>query len=169
MASKKPVKKTLAKKTAKKTVEKKSVKPKESVKAPKGGVKAPKKGRHLKPVDDDALDERDDILRNEEEVEEVPDEAELSKASDAAEREASRLDLEEVAKQADRLENRQPSDVDGTEGVSKEDQLALAGVVPPSRPTTVNSDEYDPESVDAMADFKARSVLETALQIKGVL
>ena len=63
MASKKPVKKTLAKKTAKKTVEKKSVKPKESVKAPKGGVKTPKKARHLKPVDD-ALDEGDDILRN---------------------------------------------------------------------------------------------------------
>ena len=38
-------------------------------------------------------------------------------------------------------------------------ELALAGVVPPSsRPTTANSDEYDPESVDATADFKARSV-----------
>ena len=70
------------------------------------------------------------------------------------------MDLEEVAKQADRQENRQGAEGDGTEGVATEEQLALAGVVPPSsRPTTANSDEYDPESVDAVADFKARSVL----------
>ena len=74
MASKKPVKKNLAKKTAKKTVETRSVKPKKSVKAPKGGVKTPKKARLLKPIDD-ALDEGEDVLRNEEEGEEVPDEA----------------------------------------------------------------------------------------------
>ena len=161
MASKKPVKKPLGKKTAKsaakKTVEKKSVKSTASVKASKGS-KMPKKPRRPESIDEE-LDDDDVLLNAEGETEEVPDEAELSKDSDAAEREASRLDLEEVAKQADRFENRQPAEGDGSDGVSKEDQLALEGVVPPSRPTTANSDEYDPESVDAMADFKARSVL----------
>ena len=94
------------------------------------------------------------------------DEIEVSsdEDADAAEREASSLDLEEVAKQADLQENRSSVDADGEDGEGEdaptEEQLAaLAGVTPPSRPTTSNSDEYDPESADAMAAFKGRSVL----------
>ena len=156
MASKKPAKKPLKKETAKKTVKKAAAKKPAKVQK---AEKPSKKPRRAKPVDDE-LEEDEVVLGDAGEGEEAPDEDELSsKDSDAAEREASRLDLEEVAKQADRLENRQPSDGDGADGVSKEDQLALEGVVPPPRPTTANSDEYDPESVDAMADFKARSVL----------
>ena len=153
MASKKPVKKSAKKEPAKKAAKK-------PVKVQKA-AKASKKSRRAKPVADEVdLGADEDVELSSIDTEDVPSEAELSdKDSDAAEREARRLDLEEVAKQADRFENRQPSDGDGTDGVSKEDQLALEGVVPPSRPTTANSDEYDPESVDAMADFKARSVL----------
>ena len=151
MASKKPVKKHLKKETAKKAA-KKDAKPAQAQKA----VRPSKNPRHSK-LEDEELEEV--AIPDVAEGEEAPDEAELSKDSDADEREASRLDLEEVAKQADRFENRQPSDGDVADGVSKEDQLALEGVVPPARPTTANSDEYDPESVDAMADFKARSVL----------
>ena len=174
MASKKPIKKSAGKKAQKpvaKAAKKlakpaaKAVKP-TSKPAKKSGKKkskdaVPKKQERLSRFADD-----EDIQELEEELDEVgsddeaPDEAALAKGADVAEREASRLDLEEVAKQADRQENRQGAEGDGTEGVATEEQLALAGVVPPSsRPTTANSDEYDPESVDAMADFKARSVL----------
>ncbi len=93
-----------------------------------------------------------------------PEVVELSddEDADAVEREASGLDLEEIAKQADRQENSSAADGEGEgEGeVSSAEQLAaLAGVAPAATPTMSNSDEYDPESVDVMADFKGRSVL----------
>ena len=142
---------------------------KSPVKATKSTQKPSKKIKDVVPkkqerrsrfVDDDDIQELEEELEEVGSDDEAPDEATLAKGADAAEREASRLDLEEVAKQADRQENRQGAEGDGAEGVATEEQLALAGVVPPSsRPTTANSDEYDPESVDAVADFKARSVL----------
>ena len=84
------------------------------------------------------------------------EEALLDEGMEAEEREASRLDLEEVAKQADRIENQQSSDGDGE---AKEEQLPIEGVVPAAVPAMANSDEYDPESVDMMSEFKGRSVL----------
>ena len=170
------VKKTAKKKAVKKPAKKagagrakvagssKSVKsaPKGKKSATKGKVGRPSKKDKEKTVRAEVEDDeiQDDVVLAEVAEEEVPDEATLAKNADAAEREASRLDLEEVAKQAERFENRQPSDGDVGDGVSKEEQLAaLEGVVPPSRPTTANSDEYDPDSVEAIADFKARSVL----------
>ena len=185
MASKKPVKENVAKMAVKskakaaKPAAKKAVKPaaKGETKAAKGAKNASKSakssirektfakaGKGLKSSKKSTARYEDDEEIDEEfagvgEEDESPDEETLAKEADADEREASRLDLEEVAKQADRQENRQPSDGDMADGVATEEQLALAGVLPPTNPTATNSDEYDPESVDAVADFKARSVL----------
>ncbi len=100
----------------------------------------------------------------------APDDAALlAEEDDAAEREASRLDLEELAKQADRQESRLASDADGDgdlggEADNSADQLAeaLAGVIPPSVPSASNSDEFDPDSADSISAFKGRSVLGRA-------
>ena len=150
MASKKIAKTATKKESAKKAA-------RVSKKAEKAGMGevSPKKSRRVK-IDED---EGDDILSAMSDNEKSLDEVILDEGMEAEEREASRLDLEEVAKQADRIENQPPSDGDGVEGDSKEDQLALEGVVPAAGPITANSDEYDPESVDVMSDFKGRSVL----------
>ena len=155
MALKKPAKKKAVEKTsAKKPAAKKPGRPRKVSQE----AKTSKRSRRGRPAADEFEDNSYDFSESEDRrEEEAPDESELSsKESAAAEREASRLDLEEIAKQADRYENRQNDD---DTGPSKEDQLALEGLVPPARPTTANSDEYDPDSVEAIADFKARSVL----------
>lgn len=128
-------------------------------KAEKSAKASLKRNRRDEDVDDELTGFAADGLDDSDEIEVSSDEE-----ADAAEREASSLDLEEVAKQADLQENRASADADGDEGEGEdgptEEQLAaLAGVVPPSRPTASNSDEYDPESADAMAAFKGRSVL----------
>ena len=156
MALKKPAKKKAVEKTsAKKPAAKKPGRPRKVSQE----AKTSKRSRRGRPAADELEDNSYDFSESEDrrEEEEAPDESELSsKESAAAEREASRLDLEEIAQQADRYENRQN---DEDTGPSKEDQLVLEGLVPPARPTTANSDEYDPDSVEAIADFKARSVL----------
>ena len=149
-----------SKKTAKTATKKESVK--KAVKAPKKTVKTVdnegecRKSRRKKSEEEDGMDL---ISEMSEEGNAPDDDVILDEGIEAEEREARGLDLEEVAKQADRLENQQPSDGDGADGEAKEDQLALEGVVPVVGPTTANSDEYDPESVDVMSDFKGRSVL----------
>ena len=149
-----------SKKTAKTATKKESVK--KAVKAPKKTVKTVdnegecRKSRRKKSGVEDGMDL---ISEMSEEGNAPDDDVILDEGIEAEEREARGLDLEEVAKQADRLENQQPSDGDGADGEAKEDQLALEGVVPVVGPTTANSDEYDPESVDVMSDFKGRSVL----------
>ena len=148
MASKKNVKTTVGKTTGKKAV-KTSGKSEKAIKGEGARKKKPSS------FDDD---EEADLVHEIDDSENVPDSELSDEAMEAEEREASRLDLEEVAKQADRLEN-QPVDGDGADGETKEEQLALEGVVPAAGPTTANSDEYDPESVDVMSDFKGRSVL----------
>ena len=150
MASKKTAKAATKKESGKKAAKA----PKKSVKLANGEETA-KKSRRRKIEDEEASD----LISVVEDDENAPDEVILDEGLEAEEREASRLDLEEVAKQADRLENQQSADGEGGEGDAKEDALALEGVVPAARPTTANSDEYDPESVDVMSDFKGRSVL----------
>ena len=151
MASKKTTKAATKKESGKSMVAKTHRKPAKALVGEGEG----KKSRRKKTEDDNCPDDiPEDIVG-----EGSPDDIVIDEGMEAEEREASRLDLEEVAKQADRLENQQPSDGDGSDGESKEDQLALEGVVPVSGPTTANSDEYDPESVDVMSDFKGRSVL----------
>ena len=155
------VKKT-AKKKAVKAVAKKPAKSlaKPKVAGPVEVIRTGKRGRPPKrrpeSMEDENLRNEESLLSGPGEGEEIDEEA-LAKSAAAAEREASRLDLEEVAKQADRYENRQMSE--DADVMSKEDQLALEGVLPPARPTTANSDEYELDSVEAQADFKARSVL----------
>ena len=156
-----------AKKTAKKKAVKLAAKPSVAgrAKAIVAGlgepVKRRKRGRPPKnpqPSIEDEEQRNEDAMLSDAEGDVEIDPEELAKSAAAAEREASRLDLEEVAKQADRFENRQQSDTDDIL-ISKEDQLALEGVMPPARPTTANSDEFEMDSVEAQADFKARSVL----------
>ena len=128
-----------------------------------------KAGKSAKSKGGRKIDEEDALNSYEsdeaEEIEATPDEADFDDDADAAEREAMSLDLEAVAKQADKQENSASSDSDaegdgeGEVGPTEEQLAELAGVVPPSRPTTSNSDEYDPESADAMSAFKGRSVL----------
>ena len=148
-----------SKKTADKAVKKESGK--KAVKATKKSAKAGKAESASKKSRQSKLDEDDeniDLISDVSEEENAPDQAMLDESMEAEEREASRLDLEEVAKQADRIENQQPADGDGTDADAKE-ELELAGAVPVASPAMANSDEYDPESVDVMADFKGRSVL----------
>ena len=149
MASKKTIKVANKKESGKKTVKM----PKKSVQS-SNGEGSMKKSRRYRLVEDE---ESPELASAESEEENAPDEALLDESMEAEEREASRLDLEEVAKQADRIENQQPSDEDG-DGSAKGD-IAIDEVVPAAGPTTANSDEYDPESVDVMSDFKGRSVL----------
>ena len=56
-------------------------------------------------VDDEDIQELEEELDEVGSDDEAPDEEALANGADVAEREASRLDLEEVAKQADRQEN----------------------------------------------------------------
>jgi RNA polymerase primary sigma factor len=150
-----------SKKTADKAAKKESGK--KAVKATKKSAKAGKaesasKGSRQSKLEED--DENVDLISDVSDGENAPDEVILDESMEAEEREASRLDLEEVAKQADRIENQQPSDGDGTDAdADAKEELELAGAVPVASPAMANSDEYDPESVDVMADFKGRSVL----------
>ena len=150
MASKKTADKASKKESGKKAVKA----TKKSAKAVKA-ENAPKKSRQSRLEEDD---ENVDLISGVSDEENAPDEAMLDESMEAEEREASRLDLEEVAKQADRIENQQPTDGDGADADAKE-ELELAGAVPVASPAMANSDEYDPESVDVMSDFKGRSVL----------
>jgi hypothetical protein len=109
MASKKTVEKTAKKESAKKSV-KSTGKASKAVKA----ASVSKKSRRSKVDDDDSTD----LIPSMADEENAPDEVLLDEGIEAEEREASRLDLEEVAKQADRIENQQPAD---GEGEDKED------------------------------------------------
>ena len=121
----------MASKKTEKTATKKEI-GKSSVKASRKSAKTAgdeggsKKSRRRKIDEDDRLD----LIPEIDDEENAPDDVLLDEGMEAEEREASRLDLEEVAKQADRIENQQTSDGDGADGESKEDQLALESVVP---------------------------------------
>ena len=141
--------------TKKESVKKQARASKKAANAAMDEVSSKKSRRSI--IDDD---EGVDILSRMSDEENAPDEALFKdEGMDAEEREASRLDLEEVAKQADRIENQPPSDGDGVDGEAKEDQLALEAALPPPGPTTANSDEYDPEADDVLSGFRGRSVL----------
>lgn len=99
----------------------------------------------------------------EEKVQTAPEGADLVDNEDV-EREASGLDLEEIARKADQEDSPSSEEEGEDEGeVPTAEQLeALAGVAPSTTPTKSNTDEYDPDSVDIDKDFKGRSVLERA-------
>jgi NADH dehydrogenase/NADH:ubiquinone oxidoreductase subunit G len=153
MATKKPAKKTAKKESSKAAEKKPSAKAGRPPKAESaGGKRGPKK--RARSLDEEIL-EAEAAEANK--GEETPDESQFAAGEDAAEREARKLDLEEVAKQADRQENA-PAGEDEDDDPSN---LDLEEVVAASsrQTTTANSDEYDPENPDPMVGFQGRSVL----------